>query len=190
MSFARDHRGAPATTLVVALALAGIALAACTGDRARRPPGAAAHDSADPAAAARLATCGAEHLGVRIRGMDAGAGQRTIAYALVNLGDSACTLAGRPLLQLASADRRSVVGTSQLPKNGPDTLMLLQLAPGAAGRFMLHFSHIPTGTQPCAHVDSVSILVSGLKRPLVIGDTMTVCGGASVSELRPDSVGR
>lgn len=175
---------------MAALTLASAALVACAGDRAPRTPRTTTHDSLNPAAAASLPTCGADHLGVRIRGMDAGAGQRTVAYALVNLGDSACTLAGRPLLQLTSTDRRSIVGTSQLPANGPDTLTLLQLAPGAAARFMLHFTGIPAGDRPCTHTDSLSIALPGLARPLVIGDTLTVCGSVSVSALAPDSVGR
>ncbi|HEU4629477.1 MAG TPA: DUF4232 domain-containing protein, partial [Gemmatimonadaceae bacterium] len=145
-------------------ALAWLLAALCACGRADEPQHRAT-DTTRPATAPAGATaaasdgdstrCGSAALALSRVAADAGAGSRSVTYALTNVGAHACTLAGHPGLVLADAAGRPLPGVRYDAIPAPDgspgagePAPPVTLAPGEQATFTILFTGIAASTCP------------------------------------------
>ncbi len=133
------------------------------------------------------------HLALRDIGIDAGAGQRLVTYAVENHGARACVLRGYP--QLTLLGRRNLRAPVTIERSdagfydltGPAEPIVVR--PGKRAVFFLKFTGIQVTDSPCVEVRRVEVTPRGGAK-LSIADGLSICTGrATLTPYREDKPG-
>jgi hypothetical protein len=137
--------------------------------------------------------CRAGDLGVARIGTDAGAGQRVVAYALINNGRTPCALRGYPTVDLFDPDGRRLESV-QVVQSEANTLNTggppqeVDVPPGGRAVFFLGFTGAQVTDKPCVAVSRLQVTPPGNTQALELQDTLQICTGqARLTPVRPDT---
>jgi hypothetical protein len=119
--------------------------------------------------------CHTSELSASLTAGEPGAGQRYATLSLTNTSDRTCTVFGYGGLQPLDAAKKQLPITLTRDTGRPVTPV--RLAPGASVGRTIHWTAVPSGSQPCPTPAYASIIPPDETSPLVIGWSLgPVCG--------------
>jgi hypothetical protein len=119
--------------------------------------------------------CHTSELSASLTAGEPGAGQRYATLSLTNTSERTCTVFGYGGLQPLDAARKQLPITLTRDTGRPVTLV--RLAPGASVGRTIHWTAVPSGSQPCPGPAYASIIPPDETSPLVIGWSLgPICG--------------
>jgi hypothetical protein len=119
--------------------------------------------------------CHTSELSASLTAGEPGAGQRYATLSLTNTSHRTCTVFGYGGLQPLDAAKKQLPITLTRDTGRPATL--IRLAPGASVGRTIHWTVVPSGSQPCPTPAYASIIPPDETSPLVIGWSLgPVCG--------------
>jgi Domain of unknown function (DUF4232) len=144
------------------------------GTSAAAPPTQGAPSSTGTPGPAR---CHTSELSASLAVGEPGAGQRYATLSLTNTSARTCTVFGYGGLQPLDAAKKQLPITLTRDTGRPPKL--IRLAPGASVGRTIHWTVVPSGSQPCPTPAYASIIPPDETSPLVIGWSLgPICGTA------------
>jgi hypothetical protein len=119
--------------------------------------------------------CHTSELSASLAAGEPGAGQRYATLSLTNTSSRTCTVYGYGGLQPLDAAKKQLPITLTRDTGRPVTL--ITLAPGASVGRTIHWTAVPSGSQPCPTPAYASIIPPDETSPLTVGWSLgPVCG--------------
>ena len=119
--------------------------------------------------------CHTSELAASLASGEPGAGQRYATLSLTNTSDRTCTVFGYGGLQPLAAANKQLPITLTRDTGRPVTLV--RLAPRASVGRTIHWTAVPSGSQPCPTPAYASIIPPDETSPLTVGWSLgPVCG--------------
>lgn len=139
-----SRKSAIRTTIVGAVVAGGLATAVGFGVQA--------------ATAGTLPACEASQVNVTVTGTDAAAGNREVAYQVMNTSEQVCVVHSAPTTvnQTNGQDTTTSIGNTYFTRNGADAM--IKLVPGASAEGRIGWS-TPTGDTPSQDPYSLGIVL-------------------------------
>ena len=120
--------------------------------------------------------CHTSELSASLTAGDPGAGQRYATLSLTNTSARTCTVCGYGGLQPLDGAKKQLPITLTRDTGRPATLV--RLAPETSVGRNIHWTAVPSGSQPCPTPAYASIIPPDETSPLVIGWSLgPICGG-------------
>lgn len=134
-----------------------------------------------PGVAPAAPPCRGPQLKLSADGQDAGAGQRGLTVGVQNVGRQPCTLGGQPTVALADRQGRALTAIRSEPLLAPAAPAPAPVLLQSQGKawFDMTWSAETGAPNPaaCANAALVRVTAPGDTSPMLLAQTLTVCGG-------------
>ena len=195
MSHVSTGRGARLITMVAA-ALAGLSLAACSSPPRTASPtsGPTTSTSTAPTVTTTIPAltttttipgCTGANYALSILGTEGAAGTSEVTLGFRNTSSATCTLSGYPGVQLVGTGGTDIAtntvegGGESFTNFAPSTVAV---AGGATAFFNMGYSDVTTGTETsCPTATALQVTAPGTSSPLQVSGQFEVCNGGTVN---------